>query len=175
MKITYCENWHRSKKTVRRPIEINEAIRRFESQEHFFAVFHDNDIPMSFIEFFSEGALGVGFLNDRLNETHYFTYQIIKNHCEITPNQLFLCRFIEREFDDGVQFRGTSYNTILFSNGQATIQHNVYCEENDLVKKESTQYYTKNKVDMTSLYKNIPKFGEWEELIIDTQVKFLDL
>ena len=97
MKIIYCENWHRLKKITRRSIDMNEAIRRFESGEHFFAVLYINesDKPMSFIEFFSEGSLGVSFLDEELDETHSFNYKIIKGHSEINPNKLFLCRFIE--------------------------------------------------------------------------------
>ncbi len=178
MKITYCENWHRIRKEIRRPINKTEAKIRFKKGVHFFAMIFKNggDKPTHFIEFLGVNAFGVDFLDDYLDEEISYSYQIIKNNENIiNPNKLFLSRFIIREKDsDGKQTKGTAYNPILMvAKDKWEIQHNMFCEEEDFIKKESSNFYTKNKVDVNSLYKDIPKFGEWDDLL-NTEVRFLD-
>jgi len=177
MKTIYCENWHRIRKEVRRPMDKAEAFRRFEKSEHFFAVIYVNrsDKPTHFIEFFSQDELSVNFLDDVLDEMATFKYHTIRNNVEFDSTKLFLGRLIVCEkSEDGAQTKGTAFTSSLLIGGKWELQRHVFCEENDFINNESCNFYSEKKVDVSSLYKDIPKFGEWNSLIKNTEMRFLD-
>jgi hypothetical protein len=178
METIYCENWHRIRKEIRRPLDAEAANTLFDSGEHFFAMIFKNggDKPTHLIEFLGINTFGVDFLDEDLDEELSFSYQLITNNLDIIdPSKLIISRFVVREKDkNGKQTKGTAYNPILMvAKDKWEIQHNLFCEEEDFIKKESSNFYTKNKVDISSLYKDIPEFGKWEDLI-NTEVKFLN-
>ena len=177
MKTIYCEKWWRSKKRMLHQIQIKDAYSLFEKNDHFFAmIFEEESEKLThFIEFFENGSLDVNLLDKDFDEELTIKYQIIKNHPDINSNKLFVTRLVIREkAADGTQIKGVSYNPVLFIDGQWVIQPNVFCEEQDFIKKESCNFYTKNKVDINTLYKDIPEFGDWEPLIKNTEMRFLD-
>lgn len=184
MKVIYCKNWWRSKKKIRGPLDREKALHFFDQGEHFFVVMYQNnsEMPTHFIEIFDKRGFAISVLDESLDEVATFSYQSIKTHPDIDSNKYFLTRLVVREKgENGKQIRGTAYNPVISTGndektGEAIwdIQHNVFCEENDFIKKETSNFYSENKVDINSLYKDIPEFGDWEPLITDTQMRFLD-
>ncbi len=177
MKIIYCDKWFRAKKKILNPLTEQQAKERFNNDEPFFIMIYTskNNEPTHFIEFFDKETLSVNILDSSLDEEATFSFQIITNHENIDKEKLFIVRWVIREKDtNGKQTKGTSYDTVLMKQQDIwEIQHNVYCVENDFENDESCEFYSKNKVDLNSLYKNVPKFGEWEDLL-DIQINFLD-
>lgn len=148
--IFFCKSWFRAKK---RPTEIwsEDKARLAHSAKQTYTVLVDSvDEPYCFIDV-SDGAVGVGFLDEFLRESLTYSFQVVE------PGKLFLAMAIHREFDGNTDTVSKGVTYFFETNGSVEIKRESF-NPHRIEKARST-------LDINSNYSKVPDFGNYDDLI----------
>ena len=161
-----------------------KALEKYNKNETIFVVAtkEKDNKPFAFI-MLDKISLYISFLNDKLDDEREYRYYILDN---INTKKVFLVEVMIREYDynnKSLIKNIKQVNTYLFasnnekSNFQWFILDKVYCKETDYIKEESISYESKNMVDESSLWEDMPEFGNWDNMLRpdNDRIKFIEV
>jgi len=152
MKITYCKGWSIRRRFANQIFSNEKAEKLFNQKKPFGLVIEKEGAPYCFIDF-NNKFIYVGFLDGLKRE--YLGYEF----SEIEKGKLFLkeVQFWEYEGEENEKVRSTRYR--FTPEGKFGLEKDNYKTNN--IEKFTAQ----NKIDVTTLYEEYPRFNNYDAII----------
>jgi hypothetical protein len=150
--ITYCEGWFRARKTISRPLTVEQARERHSAGKLYTVLVGDPERPTCFLEVVGENRyLGVEFLDDQLREHLVYSFQ------RTDDGRLFLSVATWRTYRGDSDEVATAELYYFNQTGSVEV-HNVDVQSN-------SERIGSKTIDISANYEPWPEFGRYEHLL----------
>jgi len=179
-KYVYCEHWCREDKEATNIFTLEESKVKITNSETVFVICYKNNENNPFaIIMISENSFYLSYLNKKLDEINTYKYQVVDD-----SNRLLLVMFHFWEYNYSLKINPplnlycNKASVIYFASIEDEgwlIKDKPILDEVDNITEIESQCELKNKIDESSLWEEIPKFGKWDYFLRDDKdrIKFL--
>ena len=173
IKYSYFNDWVETDKIARSPLSKEEALRKYNTEEHIFVLCGNVKSPFALLSISGKNRQNIHFLGDKKEDLRSYSYQILHN---IDNNRLCLTMFRDLVKVDDKHIKTYIHYFALSEKNKWKILESPYTNRYDVATRNVQNYYSDMKVDIESLWEDIPEFGNWDHLLRDdsNRIRFIE-